>query len=229
MNFMIALFNNPTWVIICAVVGMLVGLVCCLILIYALYHIARGFVLACSFMLWSARVMKLNGRTPQWRGFISVFLSAWFRGIGYVNNGSETISQGRSVWRGYGDHNAFEERASQFVTCVEPKYTAKNPAKPKAKRSRVPQHKPRPALVPLHELRVTDYIDDAEIERDDVGEYFHKMANDAADEDTRGHDFEALQINAQLDEEDAELQKMVAGGPRTTPRVQKQVKRKHRK
>lgn len=226
MNSLTVLLDNPLWLIICAVVGLLVCACVGVFVLYLAYHILRGFVFACSFMRWTYRVAKINGRNPKWRGFTSAFLSSWFRYTGYSNNGRETVSQGRSYWRGLGDNVAFDENASRFVDDA-PKYTAKSLAKslakPKAKRTRLPQHKPRPALVPLHELQTEENV------QDDVGDYFHKMANDAADEDSRGHDFDALEINSQLDEEDAELQKMTAGGPRITPRVQKQAKRKRRK
>lgn len=167
--------------------------------------------------------MKLNGRKPKWGRFLNTLFSAWWRGIGYVNNGSSTISQGRSVWRGWGDWSAIDERASKFVEPEAPaKQVARAPSKPKPKpkAQRMPRHAPRPALVPLQEIAEPVPVQIVPVQKFEQFEQFEQ------------HDDDEERVIAELlddDADDRELDLMVASGPRLTPTVDKYAKRKKRK
>lgn len=95
--------------------GALFVLVCICFLLYLLYHMVRGFFIACSFMRWSFKVMKANGRKPIWKKFFPTLMSAWWRHIGH--DGSLTISSGASVFRGWGNYSVVKQ--GRFVDDVK--------------------------------------------------------------------------------------------------------------
>ena len=223
MTGLSVLFANPTWIIVLACIGALVVAFAAVVILFFLLHIVRGLFIGLSFMRWSLHVMKLNGRKPKWGRFLNTLFSAWWRGIGYVNNGSSTISQGRSVWRGWGDWSAIDERASKFVEPEAPaKQVARAPSKPKPKpkAQRMPRHAPRPALVPLQEIAEPVPVQIVPVQKFEQFEQFEQ------------HDDNEERVIAELlddDADDRELDLMVASGPRLTPTVDKYAKRKKRK
>lgn len=96
-------------------IGALVVTVFVIFLLYLFYHIVRGFFIACSYIRWSLKVMKANGRKPVWKKFFPTLMSAWWRHIGH--DGSMTISSGASVFRGWGNYSVVKQ--GRFVDDVK--------------------------------------------------------------------------------------------------------------
>ena len=109
------LINYPWWIIVLSAIGGIVALVLGVFIAYLIYHVLRGLIITASYMRWSIRVMKLNGRKPAWNRFAHTLFKRWWYYIGYTNNGSEIVRTGRSWWKGIGDYLIFDESKGQFV------------------------------------------------------------------------------------------------------------------
>ena len=71
--------------------------------LWVLYHIVRGFVLACDFVLWQYTVTKRSD--PELKFSVLVFLRGvgknWVDMIGYTPDSFSCELKG-SVWQGFG-------------------------------------------------------------------------------------------------------------------------------
>jgi hypothetical protein len=192
-------FDYPWWIIALSAIGGIVVLALGWLVLYLIYHTLRGLVFTASYMRWSIRVMKLNGRKPAWNRFFYTLFKRWWYYIGYANNGSEIIRTGRSWWKGVGDYLIFDESKGQFVN--------------------TPPREPRFEGDDIEEDIDDDDDEFDEAENDEVA--FLKKEDARTEKDNWYDDPDLVEhddhIQAVTDEdEDAELAKLTAGGKRVT-------------
>lgn len=74
-----------------------------LFLLWVVYHIVRGFVLACDFVLWQFAMTKKQKPDLkfQFQLFFRGVIKNWIEMIGYTPD-SFTCQMGSSEWQGFG-------------------------------------------------------------------------------------------------------------------------------